>query len=123
MPWQLVNQAITPGFSAYVENMRWSFAIAELHRLGKRVPDDVAVVGYDDIAMARYCQPPLTTVRQPIEAAGKALIDMLMAQLAGDRPPSVQLQTELVQRATTRAVALPTAARTKPASAASRRSR
>ena len=98
-------------------------AIGELHRQGKRVPDDVAVVGYDDIALARYCQPPLTTVRQPIEAAGKALLDMLMAQLAGERPLSVQLQTELVQRATTRAVALPTAARTKPASAASRRSR
>ena len=97
-------------------------AIGELHRHGKRVPDDVAVVGYDDIALARYCQPPLTTVRQPIEAAGKALLDMLMAQLAGERPLSVQLQTELVQRSTTRAVALPTAAPTKRASAASRRS-
>ena len=98
-------------------------AIGELHRHGKRVPDDVAVVGYDDIALARYCQPPLTTVRQPIEAAGKALLDMLMAQLAGERPLSVQLQTELVQRSTTRAVALPTAAPTKRAGAASRRSR
>ena len=98
-------------------------AIGELHRHGRRVPDDVAVVGYDDIAMARYCQPPLTTVRQPIEAAGKALIDLLMAQLAGVRPPSMQLQTELVQRATTRAVAQPAALPTKPARATRRQSR
>ena len=97
-------------------------AIGELHRLGKRVPDDVAVVGYDDIALARYCQPPLTTVRQPIEAAGKTLIDVLMAQLAGERPQSVQLPTELVQRSTTRAVAPPAPARAGKA-AASRRSR
>lgn len=97
-------------------------AIGELHRHGKRVPEDVAVVGYDDITLARYCQPPLTTVRQPIEAAGKALIDMLMAQLAGIRPPSMQLQTELIHRATTRGAAPPTAC-TKPLSAASRRSR
>ena len=98
-------------------------AIGELHRHGRRVPDDVAVVGYDDIAMARYCQPPLTTVRQPIEAAGKALIDLLMAQLAGVRPPSMQLQTELVQRATTRAVAQPAALPTQPARATRRQSR
>ena len=76
-------------------------AISALHRHGKRVPDDVAVIGYDDIAMARYCQPPLSTVRQPIEAAGKTIIDMLMAQLEGERPQPVQLPTELVQRSTT----------------------
>ena len=77
-------------------------AISALHRQGRRVPEDVAVVGYDDIALARFCQPPLSTVRQPIEAAGKTIIDMLMAQLDGERPQSVQLPTELVQRSTTR---------------------
>ncbi len=90
-------------------------AISALHRQGKQVPQDVAVVGYDDIALARFCQPPLTTVRQPINAAGKTLIDLLVAQLDGERPQSVQLPTELVQRSTTRAVLEPSAPQGRPA--------
>jgi DNA-binding LacI/PurR family transcriptional regulator len=73
-------------------------AIAALHRHGRRVPDDVAVVGYDDIALAVHYQPPLSTVRQPIEAAGEALIDALLAQLDGERPLPVELPTALVRR-------------------------
>ena len=77
-------------------------AIAALHRHGRRVPEDVAVVGYDDIALAVHYQPPLSTVRQPIEAAGQALIDALLAQLEGARPLPVALPTTLVQRGTTK---------------------
>ena len=78
-------------------------AIAALNRHGRRVPDDVAVVGYDDIALAVHYQPPLTTVRQPIDVAGQALIDALLAQIDGARTPPVELPTELVLRGTTRA--------------------
>ena len=39
-------------------------ALAELRRRGRQVPDDVAVVGFDDIAMAALAEPPLTTLRQ-----------------------------------------------------------
>ncbi|HJW11267.1 MAG TPA: LacI family DNA-binding transcriptional regulator [Albitalea sp.] len=78
-----------------------------LRRHGKRVPDDVAVVGYDDIPLAVHYQPPLTTVRQASDAAGKALIAALMAQIAGERPKPVELPTELVVRGTTRPVAVP----------------
>jgi DNA-binding LacI/PurR family transcriptional regulator len=78
-------------------------AIAALGRHGRRVPDDVAVVGYDDIALAVHYQPPLTTVRQPIDAAGQALIDALLAQIDGERPLPVELPTQLVLRGTTRA--------------------
>jgi DNA-binding LacI/PurR family transcriptional regulator len=77
-------------------------AISALRRRGLRVPDDVAVVGYDDIVVAEHLEPPLTTVRQPIEAAGVALVERLLAQLAGERPRSVDLATNLVLRASTR---------------------
>ena len=73
-------------------------AIGTLRRLGKQVPGDVAVVGYDDIVLAAHFHPALTTVRQPIEAAGKTLVDTLIAQMSGERPPSVLLPTDLVRR-------------------------
>lgn len=78
--------------------------IATLRREGRRVPEDVAVVGYDDIALAAHFHPPLTTVRQPIEAAGRALVDSLLRQIGGEKPRSQLLLTELVTRETTRAV-------------------
>lgn len=81
--------------------------IATLRREGRRVPDEVAVVGYDDIALAAHFHPPLTTVRQPIEAAGRALVDALLSQIGGDKPRSTLLVTELVQRETTRPTPTP----------------
>ncbi len=73
-------------------------AISALRRIGRRVPEDIAVVGYDDISLAAHFHPALTTVRQPIEAAGKALVEVLLAQLAGERPASVLLPTALMRR-------------------------
>lgn len=81
--------------------------IATLRREGLRVPEDVAVVGYDDIALAAHFHPPLTTVRQPIEAAGRALVDSLLRQIGGEKPHSTLLLTELVRRESTRAAAPP----------------
>lgn len=69
-----------------------------LRRLGRRVPEDVLVGGYDDIPMARHFNPPLTTVCQPIDAAGTALVDELLAQLGGARPQSRLLETTLQPR-------------------------
>jgi DNA-binding LacI/PurR family transcriptional regulator len=74
-------------------------AISTLRQNGKEVPRDVAVVGYDDIALAGFFQPPLTTVRQPIEAAGAELVETLIKLSSGERPASVQLVTELIVRA------------------------
>ncbi len=65
------------------------------------------MVGYDDIALAAHFHPPLTTVRQPIEAAGRALVDALLSQIGGEKPHSTLLVTELVQRETTRATPAP----------------
>ncbi len=73
-------------------------AIGTLQRLGKRVPQDLRVGGYDDIALAAHVHPSLTTVRQPIAAAGDQLVEALLEQLQGGRPASRQLATELVVR-------------------------
>lgn len=76
--------------------------INALIRHGKKVPDEVAVVGYDDIELAAYFRPALTTVRQPIQAAGDALAEALIAQVEGALPESRRLVTELVKRESTR---------------------
>lgn len=74
-------------------------AISALRARGIAVPEQVAVVGYDDIELASYFHPPLTTVRQPIRAAGRALVASLLALVDGAEAPSQQLPTELVVRA------------------------
>lgn len=63
-----------------------------------KVPDQVAVVGYDDIELARYFHPPLTTIRQPLVVAGEALVSSVLALAAGRSIASVLLPTELVVR-------------------------
>ncbi|MEU5676446.1 LacI family DNA-binding transcriptional regulator [Streptomyces rochei] len=78
-----------------------------LREAGRRIPDDVALVGYDDSAIARHMEPPLTSVRQPIEEMGRAMIDLLLNEIADRRPAAsrgldrhqVVLATELVERA------------------------
>lgn len=74
-------------------------AIDSLRAHGRRVPEDVAVVGYDDIDQSAYFHPRLTTVRQPIGAAGRALVAALLGLIDGLPAPSLQLPTELVARA------------------------
>jgi LacI family transcriptional regulator len=73
------------------------------HELGLRVPDDLSVVGFDDIPEASREQPALTTVRQPMHRLGTVATTMLFTLLEGgviDRP-EVQLPTRLVVRGTT----------------------
>ena len=73
-------------------------AISALRQQGRAVPEDVLVVGYDDIALAGHFIPPLSTVSQPIGEAGRVLVELLLAQLAGERVASRLLPTELVLR-------------------------
>lgn len=74
-------------------------AIDSLRAQGRRVPDDVAVVGYDDIEQSSYFHPRLTTIRQPIGAAGRALVEALLAQIDGAPAASLELPTTLMVRA------------------------
>ncbi|MBW7882380.1 MAG: LacI family DNA-binding transcriptional regulator [Caldilineaceae bacterium] len=73
-------------------------AIEALRGTGRTVPGDVAVVGYDDIALAAYVSPPLTTVRQRLGEAARLLVERLLAIVEGQPAPSVMLPTELIVR-------------------------
>jgi len=75
-------------------------ALVALKEAGRRVPDDVAVIGFDDFEISRYSDPPLTTVRQPIVEAGRTLARQLLGLIGGSSvlPSAVVLPTELVVR-------------------------
>ncbi|MEV8372739.1 LacI family DNA-binding transcriptional regulator [Kribbella sp. NPDC056861] len=70
-----------------------------LSQRGKRVPEDVAVVGFDDSVVATTTTPKLTTVRQPVEKLGTRLAEILLAKLAGADLTSPEIfDTELIVR-------------------------
>jgi len=77
-------------------------AIGALREAGLRVPEDVSVVGFDDIPLAAYFDPPLTTIHLPANelglAAGRALLDLIAGR---DVPQRSLLATEMVIRAST----------------------
>lgn len=75
-------------------------AIAALHKAGKRVPEDIAVAGFDDSGLAETHQPPLTTVRQPWAQISRTMVDMVLDVIAGRERTPVELPTTLVVRAT-----------------------
>ena len=86
-------------------------AVRAARRAGLRVPDDVSVVGFDDSALMSCTEPPLTTVRQPIESMGRTVIELLLAQIAGsaDAGDELLFEPELVLRSSTGPVAVPVA--------------
>jgi len=74
-------------------------ALTALQQAGVRVPDDVSVVGYDDIIEAWATHPPLSTVRQPWRIQADAALDALLAQLAGEQVfETLLVSAELVPR-------------------------
>jgi DNA-binding LacI/PurR family transcriptional regulator len=75
-------------------------ALHALRRLGRRVPRDVAVIGFDDLPVAQQTDPQLTTVRQPVDAMGSRMVSEILAQIAdpGREPSHVVLGTELISR-------------------------
>lgn len=73
-------------------------AMATLQAAGIRIPDDVAVVGFDDVAMAAHLHPALTTIRQDIRLGGQVMAQVMMGLLNKDQVSSKTLPAELVVR-------------------------
>ena len=80
-------------------------AIRAVRRAGMSVPADVSVVGYDDSAFMSCTDPPLTTVRQPIDAVGRAAVELLTGQIEGGQVAAEELffEPEIIARGSTAA--------------------
>ncbi|MGJ7555286.1 LacI family DNA-binding transcriptional regulator [Variovorax sp. RB3P1] len=78
-------------------------ALRAAHESGVRVPDELSIVGFDDIELSAYMSPPLTTVAQPKERIGALAVDMLLERVSGKRRDALKvvLQPELRVRAST----------------------
>jgi DNA-binding LacI/PurR family transcriptional regulator len=78
-------------------------AIRAVRRAGLSVPHDVSVIGFDDSALMTSIDPPLTTVRQPIELMGRMVVELLLAQIdgVGSEPDEYFFEPELVVRGST----------------------
>ena len=68
---------------------------------GRRVPEDVSVVGFDDIPEAAFFRPPLTTIRQDFGELGRRALHLLIASISGERSyqPALPITPDLVVRA------------------------
>jgi DNA-binding LacI/PurR family transcriptional regulator len=76
-------------------------ALRALRRAGRRVPEDVALGGFDDSAAATESSPALTTIRQPYDRISNEMVRVLLAQIGGEDPAAVILPTELIKREST----------------------
>lgn len=94
----LLSQAEPPSAVFAVSDPLAIGVIKGLRRAGRRVPDDVAVVGFDDVPIAEVFEPGLTTIAQPMLALGATAVDMLLARLAGESPGHRVLPHRLVLR-------------------------
>ena len=73
-------------------------ALNALRRAGRRVPEDVAIGGFDDSSAAVAARPALTTIRQPYHRISSEMVRLLLGAISGDEPSAVVLPTELVRR-------------------------
>jgi len=73
-------------------------AMDAIREAGRGVPEDVAVVGYDDLSISEHSNPPLTTIRQNIPLAGKLLAQNLIEYLQTGMVTNVSIPVELIVR-------------------------
>lgn len=72
--------------------------MSTIQELGYNVPGDIAVVGYDDIGLASYASPQLTTVRQNIRHSGRILVESVLGLINGEDVPDTMLASEIIVR-------------------------
>jgi LacI family transcriptional regulator len=103
---RLLLTAPEPPTAVFAANDMSAIATIEVAtELGRRVPADLSVVGFDNIPESALCAPPLTTVEQPIRKMGERSIELLLALIRGEQPQATHLTlaTNLVIRQSTRA--------------------
>jgi DNA-binding LacI/PurR family transcriptional regulator len=100
---RLLDRADRPTAVFAGSDMQALGVIRAAQELGLRVPGDLSVVGYDDLPIAQWTSPALTTIRQPLREMGSTATKMLLALASGRRPAStrVNLATDLVVREST----------------------
>ncbi|MGW1069534.1 LacI family DNA-binding transcriptional regulator [Streptomyces aureus] len=96
----LEHQPDLDGVFAANDNMA-AGALRVLRGAGRSVPEEVSVVGFDDLAVAQNAQPALTTVHQPIRDLGTEMARMLVALIGGKNPSPILLPSHLVVRSST----------------------
>jgi len=86
----------------FASDLKAAHVIQACARRGRRVPEDVKVVGYDDVLMASLLTPRLTTIHQPIEAIGEQAVRIILARIAGEEVPMTNVfPVSLVERDST----------------------
>ncbi len=101
---QLLSLPVPPTAIFCYDDMTAVGAIREIHDRGKRVPDDVSIIGFDDLPIVQYTEPPLTTIRQPMARMGRIAMETMLELLAGSKSSHhVRVAGELVIRASTAA--------------------
>jgi LacI family transcriptional regulator len=101
---QRLLAAGTPFSAIFAANDQMAFGAAVgLHRQGRRVPEDVSLVGFDDLGACVFFVPPLTTIHNPIREVGEMSARAMLSLLAGDKPQGAAPAPQLVVRESTAA--------------------
>jgi len=101
---QLIENS-TPFTAIFTANDQMALGVTlALHRKGLRVPDDVSVVGFDDLPVSAYVVPPLTTIRQPAQQVGELAAHAAVSLMAGEAAQLAPLELKLIVRESTRAL-------------------
>ncbi|WP_426578288.1 ribose operon transcriptional repressor RbsR [Xenorhabdus stockiae] len=94
-------QLSDPPEAVFVGNDAMAIGVYQaLYQAGISIPEDISVIGYDDISIASYLTPPLTTIHQPKDELGKLAIDMLLYRMDNpdSKPKQLVLTPELIER-------------------------